>query len=91
MAYLIDTFLRPGATVALELAARVPERVYPDEFALFTFDHVVNGTIEASGEEPGDRWRLEVRDNTVFVVEHTQQPSFDEISDAEPVVQTEFD
>ena len=27
--------------------------------------HVVNGTIDAQGEDSGDRWRLVVRDNVV--------------------------
>lgn len=56
MRYLIDHFLRPDA-VASESGG--------EQFADFTFDHVVNGTIEAQGEEPDDRWRLVVRDNEV--------------------------
>ncbi|WP_370973963.1 hypothetical protein [Amycolatopsis sp. cg9] len=80
MAYLITTFLQPGATVQQELRAlaaggtgvpalRQPEHgwVYPPEFAAFTFDHIVNGAIDASGEAPDDIWRLVVRDNVVSV------------------------
>ena len=65
MTYIIDTFLKPGATVAAELASPVPGRVYAEEFDHFTFDHVVNGTIEAQGEDAEDRWRLVVTANVV--------------------------
>jgi hypothetical protein len=81
MAYVIDTFLKPGATVQEELRAlsaaggtTVPalpqERdgwVYPPEFAAFTFDHIVNGAIDADGEDSDDIWRLVVRDNVVSI------------------------
>lgn len=67
MAYLIDTFLKPGATVQQELAAPVTGRVYADEFRHFTFDHQVNGVIEAQGEDSDDRWDLVVQDNAVRV------------------------
>lgn len=36
-----------------------------ERFVAFTFDHVVNGTIDAQGEDPDDRWRLVVTDNAV--------------------------
>ncbi len=66
MRYLIDTFLKPSATVR---NAATEERhlgwFYPAEFAHFTFDHVVNGTIAAQGEDPDDTWRLVVTDNVV--------------------------
>lgn len=67
MTYLIDTFLKPGAAVASELANPVPGRVYAEEFEHFTFDHVLNGVIEAQGEDADDRWRLVVTANTVTV------------------------
>ena len=35
------------------------------EFARFTFDHTVNGTIEAQGEDPDDAWTLTVTENVV--------------------------
>lgn len=56
MQYLIDHFLKPGA---------VAYRTSDPQFNEFTFDHVLNGTIDAEGEEPGDIWRLKVRDNVV--------------------------
>ncbi|MGX7670363.1 hypothetical protein [Plantactinospora sp. DSM 117369] len=84
MAYLVDTFLKPGATLAGELAAPLPERVYAEEFAEFTFDHVVNGVIEAQGDEPDDRWRLELRDNVVYAVHYAAPPDYDEIDAADP-------
>lgn len=67
MAYLIDTFLKAGATLQGELANPVPGRHYSPAFDHFTFDHVVNGTIDAQGEDPEDRWRLVVTDNAVTV------------------------
>src|SRR5262245_48577210 len=68
MPYLIDTFLRQGAQLQHELADRVAGRYYAPEFEHFTFDHVVNGTIDAEGEEEDDVWRLVVTDNEVEVV-----------------------
>lgn len=65
MAYLIDTFLKPGATVQAEMASPVAGRSYPQEFAHFTFDHEVSGTIDAQGEDSEDRWRLVVTANAV--------------------------
>jgi hypothetical protein len=59
MAYLIDHFLKPGAVASTTGDPR---------FEGFTFDHVVNGTIDAQGEDPEDRWRLVVEDNGVRVV-----------------------
>ncbi|WP_328460288.1 hypothetical protein OHA21_29415 [Actinoplanes sp. NBC_00393] len=82
MAYVIDTFLKPGATVAAELAEPVPGRVYPEAFRHFTFDHVVNGVIDAEGDEEDDVWRIEVRDNAVHVVRLVTRPdyyTFDEL------------
>lgn len=58
MTYLIEHFLKPGAHAADH-----------DGFQAFTFDHVVNGTIKAQGEDPDDQWELTVIDN---VVTHTR-------------------
>ena len=69
MAYLVTTFLMPGAKLAEELKSRVEGRYYAPEFAHFTFDHVVNGVIDAQGEEYEDLWRLVVTDNVVTSVE----------------------
>ncbi|GII86164.1 hypothetical protein Ssi03_41540 [Sphaerisporangium siamense] len=79
MAYLIDTFLRPGATVQQEMVARVPAADgggwYAPEFAFFTCDHVLNGEILAQGEEFDDRWTLRVTDNVVERLEgHHREP-----------------
>jgi hypothetical protein len=65
MRYLIDTFLSPNASLKAELSDRIEGRYYPDAFARFTFDHTVNGDINAAGEDAIDRWRLSVRDNAV--------------------------
>lgn len=69
MEYIIHTFLRPGCTV-YKAGFRAPELrpahwIYPPEFDHFTFDHVLNGVIEAQGEEYSDRWDLVVTDNVV--------------------------
>lgn len=36
-----------------------------DRLQYFTNDHVLNGVIDAQGEEAADRWRLVVEDNVV--------------------------
>lgn len=56
MAYLIEHFLQPGGHAQGK-----------DGFKHFTFDHKVNGVIEAQGEDPSDVWRLVVKDNVVTV------------------------
>jgi len=60
MVYLIDHFLKPGAE-----ASKTGSKL----FEQFTFDHVVNGQIEAQGEDPDDRWALIVKDNKVSVAQ----------------------
>ena len=54
--YVIATFLRPGAALAAEPAARA---------AGLTFDHVLNGTIVAERRETGELFALAVKDNVV--------------------------
>lgn len=74
MAYLIDHFLRPGAKASMDLVAPVAteEAVAADErFTNFTFDHTLNGEIEAQGEDPSDRWLLIVENNKVKVANGT--------------------
>jgi len=81
MAYLIDTFLKSGATVQGELAVPVDGRVYHDAFERFTFDHVVNGRIEAQGERDDDHWTLVVVDNEVSVEKY---PTMAERMESDP-------
>ncbi|MUN41456.1 hypothetical protein [Actinomadura litoris] len=69
MEYLINAFLSEGADVQAELKAPIVGRFYPPEFAEFTFDHVLSGTVEAQGDDPDDRWDLVVSDNEVQRVE----------------------
>ncbi|MEV4561490.1 hypothetical protein AB0K51_31525 [Kitasatospora sp. NPDC049285] len=57
MRYLIDHFLKADATA----------QGHPG-FEHFTFDHVLNGSVDAVGEEEGDEWQLIVQDNTVTTV-----------------------
>lgn len=61
MRYLIEHFLAEPAH------ARGSEQ--DERFARFTFDHVLNGVVEAQGEDPADLWRLIVRDNAVSRVD----------------------
>lgn len=58
MAYIIDHFLKSDGV----------ESVDKPEFKHFTFNHVVNGRIEAQGEDADDRWTLVVEDNVVSKV-----------------------
>jgi hypothetical protein len=59
MQYLIDHFLKPGAYAS---------KINDPQFSEFTFDHVLNGTIDAQSEDPDDMWRLVVKDNVVHEV-----------------------
>jgi hypothetical protein len=67
MAYLIRTFLMPGAVLAAEMVLPAAGRYYAPEFEHFTFDHVLNGVIDAQGEEDEDVWQIAVADNLVRV------------------------
>lgn len=57
MKYLVEHFLQPGAHAASQLP-------------FLQANHVVNGVIEAQGEETGDHWALIVEDNKVYVAEY---------------------
>lgn len=50
MKYLIDHFLKPGAIADLPFLQK---------------NHVVNGIIDAQGEEASDRWQIVVENNVV--------------------------
>lgn len=52
MKYLIDHFLRPGCVAKAELP-------------FLQGNHIVNGEIQAQGEDPDDRWVLWVKNNIV--------------------------
>lgn len=73
LSYIIDNFLRPGAH------ADKPEvkKQYP-VFEHFTFDHKVNGTVMAYGEDTGDIWGMRVKDNDVKVADSEITLTFDE-------------
>lgn len=66
MKYLIDHFLKPGAEAS---------KADDPQFDNFTFDHYVNGTIEAQGEDPNDRWDLCVDENEVLVRKYNPIPA----------------
>lgn len=64
MKYIIEKLLAPSAQ------GYVARHVNEDPRLLhFTFNHVLNGEIEAQGEESNDRWWLVVKDNVVGVAE----------------------
>lgn len=72
MKYLIDHFLKPNAMLQERLKnGWFEQNGYPvdERFAHFTFDHVLNGEIEAQGEDHGDRWYLIVENNIVKVAD----------------------
>lgn len=75
MKWLIQNLLAPSAREFVTFHLSEDPRL-----AAFTFDHVVNGVIEAQGESPDDRWNLLVVDNVVAVSEsdghvfHKPQP-----------------
>lgn len=81
MAYVIRTFLMPGAALATELADPVPGRHYPPEFEHFTFDHVCDGVLKALGDEPDDRWALHVEGGQVYVQRKGEQDREGPITD----------
>ena len=54
MKYLIEHFIKPGALAI----GKVPA---------IKGGHIVNGTIDAQGEDSSDVWKLIVKDNAVFV------------------------
>lgn len=66
MEYIIGHFLKQAAPDATRQFNRDAEAA-GNPFDGFTFDHMVNGVIEAQGEEPDDKWRLVVEDNEVRV------------------------
>ena len=68
MAYLIRVFLAPGAQLQSELTDRRNGWYYAPEFAHFTFNHVLDGTIDAQGEEYEDTWQITVTAGTVTAV-----------------------
>ena len=68
MDYLIRVFLAPGAQLQSELTDRQDGWYYAPEFSHFTFNHVLDGTIYAQGEEYEDTWEITVAAGTVTAV-----------------------
>jgi hypothetical protein len=52
--YLIEHFLGPDGAAKGQPG-----------FEAFTFDHVLNGVVQAQGDDGDDRWALIIEDNTV--------------------------
>ena len=65
---VVASNVKPGAVLASELANPIPGRHYSAEFWHFTFDHELNGVMDAQGEDDDARWRLVVTGNTVTSV-----------------------
>lgn len=84
MAYVIRTFLIPGAALQGELADPVQGRHYAPEFEHFTFDHVCDGALKALGDSPDDRWSLIVTGNDVFVQQKGEEEPDGPITDTSP-------
>jgi hypothetical protein len=57
MTYLVEHFLKPGARAKAQLP--------------FLQGHQVNGIIHAAGEDPNDRWAIQVEHNRVTRLEGT--------------------
>jgi hypothetical protein len=68
MTYLVDHFLKPDAVAQQRMASGELANP-PAGFEHFAFNHVVNGTIDAQGEDPDDTWQLVVKDNEVTSTE----------------------
>lgn len=64
MGFLIDHFLKPGAVASRDLRGSIKQ---DERLEFFTFDHLVEGTIYAEGEESGDLWAIKVVANDVSV------------------------
>ena len=62
LTYIIDHFLKPGA-VTSNISVQLNHR----QLRQFTYDHVVNGSVSAAGEDPGDLWMINVTHNVVSV------------------------
>lgn len=60
MRYIIDNLLAPSAGSYLLEHNDEDERLRS-----FTYDHKLNGVIDAEGEERSDVWQLTVKDNVV--------------------------
>lgn len=85
MQFLIDTFLKPGATLQAALAdGTATDPMYQH----FTFDHIVSGRIEAQGHDADDRWTLAVEDNIVTKVPY---PTLAERMSTEPDLAAAFE
>lgn len=70
MEYLVTNLFAPSAR------GYIADHIDEDErLRYFTCDHVINGEIEAQGEDHGDRWTLVVRNNQVRVGDTVVVPS----------------
>lgn len=74
MQYLIDHFLRPYAIAAGSIPGAALARTNEPTFAGFTFNHVLNGVIDAQGESDDDTWHLVVENNVARRVEAADGP-----------------
>lgn len=92
MRYLITQFLSHDAALQWETPEweREPwsdqlDRHHAPEFQHFTYDHVLNGMVNAQGEEDDDAWRLMVVENAVAKVPREPIPEEVLLQDAREV------
>lgn len=90
MAYLSATFLRPGAQLQGELREPVAGRYYAPEFVHFTFDHRLNGVIDAQAGDPEDFSRLIVEDGEVYVERDGRRRHIADTGAVRPLVQVQL-
>jgi hypothetical protein len=64
--YLIDHFLKPDCLAK-------------DALPFLLANHVVNGRVEAQGEDPTDTWAIIVKDNVVYRQEYEKVPKEPEL------------
>ena len=64
MKYIVVNLLAPSAQGYVARHVDEDPRLYH-----FTFNHVLNGVIEAQGEDPDDMWRLIVENNVAKVAQ----------------------
>lgn len=71
LVWLIERLLGPGSRAYVQAHLGEDERLKH-----FTHDHVVNGTVEAQGDDYHDRWCIKVADNKVTT--HTGRVVYDD-------------
>lgn len=80
MEYIVNRLLSPAARAYVDAHLDEDERLKS-----FTCNHVLNGTVDADGEDPDDLWQIIVEDNVVkaaegkIVYDGPAEPDFDTV------------